>query len=221
MNARTPIRMILVMACFLSPFGCSTLEVSEVRSTAAAKPEADEAVIFGRLRILDNGQERNQYRSLWVGYSISLVRFGENETQTEVGIAEDGTFIWKVPRGLYLFSRITYIEMNGAVEFYPKAVFEIKPGQDGVYLGTLEIYAAIQRTTAKVELLAHSVLVLDEYETDRDLFAERYPGFQGETETALMVHDSKLPVLTKSELTREQQLNLMNMIRLILQAAAI
>ncbi|MGE5173484.1 MAG: hypothetical protein ACM3MD_06615 [Betaproteobacteria bacterium] len=191
-------------------FGCyKTVNVKEVAPENMDSLLPGEALIFGRMRMIDNRKEKGNYLSTTEQLDIMLVRIEDEQALAVKRVRPDGTFLWKVPRGTYLLTRLRWWEFRGWFPVRPQIAFQVGPDAQAYYLGTLRIDAEIERSALKVKLKQSTIAVVDEYELDAQLLARQLPNFQGRVEKALMVHDARIPAVTESEVKQSTFINIL------------
>jgi hypothetical protein len=168
-----------------------------------------EALIFGRMRMIDNGKEKEKYLSTTEQLDMMLIRIEDEQALAVKRIRPDGTFLWRVPRGTYLLTRLRWWEFRGWFPIRPQIAFQVGPDAQAYYLGTLRIDADIERSALSVKLKQSNVAIVDEYEQDAQLLTKQLPDFQGRVEKALMVHDASIPAVTESEVKRSTFINIL------------
>jgi hypothetical protein len=190
--------------------GCyKTVSVKEVTPEIMETLAPGEALIFGRLRMIDNGTEKERYLTFTEQLDLMLVRIEDEQALAVKRVRADGTFLWKVPRGTYLLTRLRWWEMRGWFPLRPQIAFQVGPEAEAYYLGTLRIDAEIERSALSVKLKRFSVSVADEYEKDAHLLTTQIPNFQGNVEKALMIHDPRIPAVAESEVKQSTFINVL------------
>jgi hypothetical protein len=91
----------------------------------------------------------------------------------------------------------------------PRIAFQVGTNAGAYYLGTLRINAEIERSALSVKLKRFNVAVTDEYEQDAQLLTKQLPNFQGHVEKALMIHDSRIPAVTESEVKQSAVIDIL------------
>ncbi len=152
--------------------------------------------------MVDNGKEKENYLSMAEQLDMMLIRIEDEQALAVRRVRPDGTFLWKVPRGTYLLTRLRWWEFRGWFPMRPQIALQVGPDAQAYYLGTLRIDADIERSALSVKLKKFNVVVIDEYEQDAQLLTKQIPGFPGRIEKALMVHDASIPAVTESEVRR-------------------
>ncbi len=193
-------RALLTALLILPASGCyKTVSVKEVTPETMDSLAPGEALIFGRMRLTDNGAEKERYLTATEQLDMMLVRIEDEQALAVKPVREDGTFLWKVPRGTYLLTRLRWWEFRGWFPMRPRIAFQVGPDAKAYYLGTLRIDAEIERAALSVKLKGFTVQVRDEYERDSLILSKQLPAFQGSVGKALMVHDERIPAVTESE----------------------
>jgi len=190
--------------------GCyKTVSVQEVTLEAMEQLAPGEALIFGRMRMMDNGKEKERYITTTEQLDMMLVRIEDEQALAVKRVREDGTFLWKVPRGTYLLTRLRWWEFRGWFPLRPRIAFQVGTDARAYYLGTLRIDAEIERSALSVKLKGFAVQVADEYERDAQLLSTQLPAYQGRVEKALMVHDERIPAVAESEVKQSTVINIL------------
>lgn len=210
------IRGLMILVLLVPLIGCIPLDVKKVKPhTALISPEKDEAFIFGRFILIDNGKQKERYRSFTDNLNLMLVHLGNPERVTVESVNEDGSFMWIVPRGYYLITRMRWCEFKGYFPFYPQLAFHIDQESKAYYLGTIRIDLSTKRSALSVKLNEFHVSVLDDYANDIQILRENLPEFSDMIKINLIVHDPRLPVTTKATRKRSQTMELLNLVLMI------
>ena len=197
---RMSICFCVTLLLILSSYGCyRTVSVKEITPESIESLAPGEALIFGRMRMIDNGKEKESYASATEQLDMMVYRIEDELALAVRRVKEDGTFLWKVPRGTYLLTRLRWWEFRGWFPIRPQIVFQVGPDAGAYYLGTLRIEAEIERSALTVKIKRFTIAVADEYGQDVQLLTRQLPNFQGRVEKALMVHDARIPAVTEAE----------------------
>jgi len=211
-------RIRLLMATFMIIYGCNTLPAKNVLPDGSLATSDRETVVFGRLRIIENGIGKTHYKGWTSRHVITLVNIGEKTTHANLDVRESGAFVWKIPRGNYLMTRVTSYELKSVFEFYPQVAFQTIPGPPGEtqYLGTLQIRATTKGTELTTVLEDYQIAIIDEFGMDAGLVVKKYRK-TGAVLKKYMIHDARLPKITPDELDRDRLLVLLYNLGLVLQ----
>ena len=159
--------------------------------------------------MIDNGKEKGNYISATEQLDIMLIRIEDEQALAVKRVRPDGTFLWKVPRGTYLLTRLRWWEFRGWFPMRPQIAFQVGTDAEAYYLGTLRIDAEIERSALSVKIKRFTIAVADEYGQDVQILTRQIPGFQGGIKKALMVHDARIPVVTESEVKQSTFINIL------------
>ncbi len=131
--------ILTCLGCITLTTGCASLDGQAPRGTTASSLGND-ALVYGRIRWIENGEERDSYKHSY-GWNISPMYLRtEDMHEGQLGVESDGTFIWKLPRGRYIFHQIYWFDSwDGQHRFTPKVAFQIPEGANTFCLGTLVI----------------------------------------------------------------------------------
>jgi hypothetical protein len=115
-------------------------KVETAPSETTAVSLGDSALVFGRIRWIENGEERTEYKHSY-GWNIwpQFLRV-DDMTNGALSVEADGSFAWKMPRGAYLFHQIYWLDSwDGQHRLTPNVAFQIPVGANAYCLGTLVI----------------------------------------------------------------------------------
>lgn len=155
-----------------------------------------DVLVFGRLRWIDNGQERADYRSGW-GWNVWLRFFRDNPMQNGLFVVEkDGQFTWRIPRGSYTYYQIGWREVSDGLHYLePKVRFETGNGINAICLGTLMVDISTKRDVLGGHWIKNVGIQVDD-DCDRlsERFKTRYPSGEFLLGKSLMTFDNKLEI---------------------------
>lgn len=152
MNKRLLVTLTLIVMTF-TVFGCGPGYIANVKSQDSGILSSNEIVVFGRLRIIENGREKKIYRSFTDGHAITIRYLGGNyRSQAICDVQKDGTFIWKLPKGKYLVERVRSTEIRGPVDYEPTIYFLVNSDGNAHYLGTLVFRSTIKRSALRIKV---------------------------------------------------------------------
>jgi len=191
------ILLIALLAASIAFSGCATGAGKKTSKPLVLKK--DEAVVFGKIVIVENGEPRTPY-SVWAGGPTPFFYRAESEKTVRPKwrgrgwskmLSEDGSFYIRLPRGTYIIYRLEY----GYVVI-PRVAFQAESAGEAYYVGTLRIDLDAKKTFwgRKIEKI-NGIEVADEFDEARAGLMKEYPGFQGEASKSLMIHDSEIPAL--------------------------
>lgn len=162
-----------------------------------------DVLVFGRLRWIDNGEERHDYRSGW-GWNVWLRYFRDDGSNTGLFVVEkDGQFTWRIPKGSYTYYQVGWREpVNGLQYLAPKVRFEARKDFHALCLGTLLVEITTKRDLVGSHWLRSAQIQVDD-DCDRltDRFRSLYKDKDIVVGKSLMQFDEKLR-LPKSFETR-------------------
>lgn len=187
--------------------GCETADhIDTTAEMATATTSSDTSIVFGRVRWIENGQERQMDQSM-MGWSIQpRLRRLEDGTMIHGKVDPGGRFRWSLPPGTYVMDRINYRDpMTGQYFIVPQVGFSVPRGGAIFYAGTLRAQADVERGFFGVDG-ATQFSVQDEFSAELHAFKAEVGSIPGTVEESLMVQDDTLPVSLDS--TAESQLAL-------------
>jgi hypothetical protein len=212
---RFPRSIILGLVAFLlMGSGCAHPRPgppSEAPRTQAGTAERQDALVIGRLRLIENGQEV-AWGILFDRPTPELYDIQTEKPITRIDLAQglfseafqrDGSFGWRLPPGIYLVSRIVPWQTSGITtaddprkNIFPGVAFQVPRGADAIYVGTLQISIRVRQDFMGNKWIADapSVQIVDEFERDQGIVTDRSPGFSGRLEKRLMLWDRALEI---------------------------
>ncbi len=200
--------VILSLSVFLlSGPGCSlTLPASssEAARVRSGRIEKREPLVFGRIRLIENGKEihwgilfdRPTPELYHVEADRYINRIALMKGAFREAFERDGSFCWNLPYGTYLIARIVPWQMGGTQSatnpgknIFPGIAFQTAKAADAIYLGTLKISIAVQEDYWGSKWIAGApvIQVLDEFERDQGILKERVSTFSRRVEKQLML----------------------------------
>jgi len=164
----------------LAFLGCMTVKYPRTGDVLA--PGADEALVFGRVRVIDCGAEITPWNDeFWEMLSpyqepailLSVFHVERGKRGILPRLEPDGRFSWIIPRGTYL---LYHTRPESPVPNEPLAAFQVPPGPAAVYLGvlTMQIESEPDSETGEPRYSLAAVEVADEFPIARDLLLARY-----------------------------------------------
>jgi hypothetical protein len=169
------------------------IETAPLETTAVSL--GDSALVYGRIRWIENGEERTEYKHSY-GWNIwpQFLRIDDMESGA-LSVEADGSFAWKMPRGTYLFHQIYWFDSwDGQHRLTPKVAFQIPVDANAYCLGTLVISVQGKRDIiGGLWLKGVKVKIEDDCE-DRDRqFRTRYRDQDLSIAKSLMIFDPRMP----------------------------
>lgn len=191
--------LISLIFLFLLP-GCMGI-VKEAPQDTLLAPSGEDVLVFGRIRWIQNGEERESYSSTF-GWNISLqvLRAEDMKTGT-IRVEKDGTFFALLPTGTYIIHRLDWRDpWDGPHWLVPKVAFKIAEDRQSYYLGTLVVDIRTKRDIiGGLWVKGFGVSIEDEEEGAMEAFRKRYTAQKVEVAKALMVHDPSIPRIAEQE----------------------
>jgi len=162
------------MNYFTEPNLPITGRIDKAPENTLAENLGSDVLAFGRLRWIDNGEERTDYRSGW-GWNIWLRYFRDDGNTYNHGlfvVEKDGQFTWRIPRGSYVYYQVGWREpSNGLQYLIPNIRFDAAGDAHALCLGTLTIDITTQRDILGGHWLRTAQVQVD---NDCDLLTERF-----------------------------------------------
>ncbi len=155
----------------------------------------NDALVFGRVRWIQNGEERKDYKSAY-GWNIwpEYYRLDDGRHGT-LAVAEDGTFAWRLPSGTYLAYQVKWFDTwDGPHRLPLRLAFRVPAAQHAYCIGTI-----IMKLEAKRDLIGGlwfkdwDLVLENSCETDQQWFASRYANLALPVEESLLVYEPAIP----------------------------
>lgn len=136
---------VLLLVLFYLFSGCAAnmekggqTAISPSNTTAALL--GNEALAYGRIKWIQNGEERTEYKHSF-GWNIWPKYLRLNDmVDGSLNVNEDGTFTWLLPKGVYIVHQIHWFDSwDGLHRFTPKVAFLVPDYANTYCLGTLVI----------------------------------------------------------------------------------
>ena len=186
---------ILVAGCqsaaLLEPLGTLPTVPFEITD----KELGNDVLVFGRVRWIQNGQERDDYRSAY-GWNIWPEYYGlEDRRNGTLAVAEDGTFVWQLPGGTYLAYQLRWFDpWDGPHRLPLRLAFRAEKAQRAYCIGTIIVKLEAKRDLIGGLWIKDWDLVLDDTcATDQQWFARRYINLTLPVEQSFLVYDPAIP----------------------------
>lgn len=176
---------------WIEPVGTLPTAPTELSDTELG----EEVLVFGRIRWIQNGEERTDYQSGY-GWNIrpQYYRLEDGQHGT-LGVAEDGTFTWQLPRGTYLAYQLKWFDSWDGWHRLPlRLAFQAPQAHQAYCVGTL-----IVKLQAKRDLIGGlwikdwNLELEDSCAEDQLWFAARYANLTLPLEKSLLVYDPDIP----------------------------
>ena len=182
--------------------GCqSTAWLEPVGTLPTASPELtntdldEDVLVFGRIRWIQNGEERTDYKSGY-GWNIWPQYYRvEDKQHGTLAVTEDGTFTWQLPKGTYFAYQLKWFDSWDGWHRLPlRLAFQIPDAHHAYCIGTLNIKLQAKRDLIGGLWIKDWNLVLDDScDEDQLWFTARYTNVTLPLEKSLPVYDSDIP----------------------------
>ena len=142
-----------------------------------------EALVFGRVKVVENGESLNWSSSFFRTSSFSihiLPEAGPEPVSYFYYVKEDGSFYWPLSAGGYTITDFKWAEYRKYDESAQRVIFArfVVPEENPlIYIGTLTIHAEAGRYTMGIE---------DEYDQALKRLKQRFPEIRGPVTKRLM-----------------------------------
>ena len=164
-------------------------------------------IAFGRVRWINNGVERSEYKTA-LGWNIwpHLLRLEDGKTKT-LSVEKSGDFEWSLPAGTYLLHQLHWFDpWDGPHRLEPKVAFQLGNEGQAHCLGTMTVALTSKRDIiGGLRVERFTVEITDDCDQQSQAFLARV-GYQDiEIRKALMVHGAEIPT-RPSDLERKDRL---------------
>jgi hypothetical protein len=202
-------KFILATLIFLLVLpGCAPrINVKKAPPGTTVLPPGEDVLIFGRIRWIENGEERKSCLSqiglsqLGFGFRVALkvLRAEDMKTGT-IEVEKDCRFFTLLPRGSYIIHRLDWSDSWGGNWLVPRVAFQVAEGQHSYYLGTLGVNVKTKRNIFGDSILKGLEIYIEDEESEAmEAFHKRYPHQEVKVAKALMIHDSRIPRIEELE----------------------
>ena len=193
---------LLLAAVLVALTGCASTSLVEPIGTINSAPTGitnaelnKDILVFGRIRWIQNGEERNDYYSAY-GWNIWPKYFRvEDESNGILGVNNDGRFAWQLPKGTYIAYHLRWFDSWDGLHRLPlRLAFQVPEPQKAYCIGTI-----IVNLTAKRDLIGGlwikgwDIDLDDSCEQDSKWFQQHYSNLTMPIETTPLVYDPDIP----------------------------
>jgi hypothetical protein len=182
--------------------GCSSTSLNEPVGTITTAPQGitktdlnNEVLVFGRIRWIENGEERTDYKNAY-GWNIWPKYFHiENKKDGTLGVAEDGYFAWQLPKGTYIAYHLKWFDSWDGWHRLPlRLAFQAPETQKAYCVGTIIVKLRTKRDFIGGLWIKDWDLELDDScEQNRQWFQERYVNLNIPVDKSLLIYDPNIP----------------------------
>jgi len=123
--------------------GCAsgTANIESARDLADANLREPVSVVFGKLRLVRNGEEVSFGPGLFANSARLTLQQSGGERQFAGRVGRDGEFSWALPAGDYSVESIAFRVQDRLVSPETSFRFTVSPEHDASYLGTITLEA--------------------------------------------------------------------------------
>lgn len=182
--------------------GCQSTAWLEPIGTLATAPTTltntdlgEDVLVFGRIRWIQNGEERTEYKSGY-GWNVWPQYFRVEDGQNGIlGVSEDGTFTWHLPAGTYLAYQLKWFDSWDGWHRLPlRLAFQVPETHKAYCVGTFTVnLQATRDLIGGLWIKDWSVDLADSCAQDQQWFKSRYTGLSLPLEKSLLVYDPDIP----------------------------
>jgi hypothetical protein len=174
--------------------GCQSTSLA-LKSITEAELNND-VLFFGRVRWIENGVERTDYKSDFFGWNISPQYYRIDDKKNDsLSVEENGYFTWRLPKGTYLAYQLTWFDTWDGLHRLPlRLAFQATQAQKAYCVGTLIVELQTKRDLIGGLWIKHwEMEVNDSCDQDLKWFQAHYPNLKIPVEKSLLVYNSNIP----------------------------
>ena len=190
---RGVIQLLLISLSATILAGCQSTSIAPQNITEA---ELDKEVLFfGRIRWIENGVERTDYKSTF-GWNISAQYYRiDDEENGSIGVDENGYFTWRLPKGTYLAYQLRWFDSWDGLHRLPlRLAFQAPQIQKAYCVGTLIVNIQTKRDLIGGLWIKHWELdINDSCDQDLKWFQSHYVNLKIPIEKSLLVYNPGIP----------------------------
>jgi hypothetical protein len=199
--------IIISLMFLLALFGCvPRVTVQKAPPGISLASLGEGVLIFGRIRWIQNGEERHSFSGLYGDFNVDLrvLNVEDMKVSSIFEIEKDGRFFALLPKGTYIIHRLDWAEFWGRGSLVPRVALQIAKPKYSYYLGTLTVNVTTKRNIfGDYFVKGLDIYIEDEEEEAMEIFRKRYPYQELNIVKALMVHDPSIPRLDELERGRK------------------
>ena len=182
--------------------GCASTSLVEPIGTINPAPAGitnaelnKDVLVFGRIRWIQNGEERSDYYSAY-GWNIWPKYFRvENGSNGILGVDNDGRFAWQLPRGTYIAYHLRWFDSWDGLHRLPlRLAFQVPEAQKAYCIGTIIVNLTAKRDfIGGLWIKGWDIELADSCEQDIQWYQKRYTNLTIPIETTPLVYDPDIP----------------------------
>jgi hypothetical protein len=197
---------LIIALLVLSVLAACAPRVRQAPPGASLSSLGEDVLAFGRIRWIQNFEERKTYSNP-LGWNVSLkvVRIEDMKTG-RIGVENDGRFFALLPKGTYIVRRIDWRDpWDGPHWLMTKLAFQVAPDHHAYYLGTVVVDIKTERDIiGGLHVKDWELSIEDEADGAMESLRTRHPGQEVEVAKSLIFSDPSIPDI--DELTRQEML---------------
>lgn len=197
------IRSLVITTLFIPILtSCQTTSLIEPRGTITTSPETvtikelnNYALVYGRIRWIQNDEERTEYKSNY-GWNIWPQYYRiEDKENGALGVTENGYFAWQLPKGTYIAYQVKWFDSwDGQHRLPLRLAFQASESQTAYCVGTITINLQTKRDLiGGLGIKQWNYEINDSCEQDMKWFQERYINLDIPIKKSLIIYNQKIP----------------------------
>lgn len=171
--------------------------VDKAPSDTNASSLGSDVLVFGRIRWIENGVERTEYRTGW-GWNLWFPYIQSPDYRSGIFVIEkDGSFTWKIPKGLYIIHQTELRDPWDGMHYLPynKFVFDTNRPANAVCLGSMVVDVSSSRNLLGFYLFKDQrIRIDDDCEVLSQQFHSRYSDPNFVETKSLMRYDPNISI---------------------------
>lgn len=155
----------------------------------------NEAVVFGRIRWINNGEERTDYRNDY-GWNIWPLYFHvEDKKHGTLSVTETGYFAWQLPAGTYILYQAKWFDaISGQRRLPLRLTFKAAETGKAYCIGTLTFDIHSKRDAfGLITIISWQYHIDGTCDQEREWFQKRYSKLNIPIENSRLIHDNRIP----------------------------
>ena len=148
--------------------GCSVTanNIGSGEELTARAPQASDTVVFGRFRLVRNGEEVKLGEGIFANHATLRLSKAGSEKQVKGSVGRNGAFAWLLEPGDYRVSKIGFMGRGDHFLVSTDFVFAAEAGHAAIYVGTIALETRFESGYYGLDIVAEDYSVIDECDLD-------------------------------------------------------
>jgi hypothetical protein len=181
----------IALAC-LAVFACIPPDTSAAETATADL--TGRTVAFGKIRWIENGEERKEYKNA-AGWNLQpqFLRV-EDGDKGALEIDHDGAYAWALPRGTYILQQFQWTDGGSTYHVEPKVGFQVPGSANAQCLGTVIVKLETKRGFfGKLTIEKTAIDIQDNCDSIAQDFSQRHADPPLKVANSLMWYAPQMP----------------------------